>query len=200
MPIGDFPPEPLTGAEVRALLAAADDGTLAGRRNRVLVIAMWRAGLRCSEALQLRSSDIDAAAGTLRVLHGKGNRSRTVGIDQGAAAEFAGWMAERESAGIGPGPLFCTVVGRAGKPLATRYVRALMARLGRKAGIEHRVHCHGMRHTHATELRKEGWSVPLISRQLGHASIATTQVYLDNIYPAEVVSLAQSRTWESVSG
>ena len=71
-----------------------------------------------------------------------------------------------------------------------------MARLGRKAGIGHRVHAHGLRHTHAVELRKEGWSVPLISRQLGHASIATTQIYVDHLFPAEVVELAQRREWD----
>jgi integrase len=195
MPVGDFPPEPLSAGEVRQLLGAARDGTVAGRRNYTLLVTLWRTGLRCSEALQLRSSDVDAGAGTVRVLHGKGNRARTVGIDLAAVKVLSEWEAERESLGIVGGPLFCTVLGQAGKPLESRYVRALVARLGRKAGIEHRVHPHGLRHTHAVELRQEGWSVPFISRQLGHANIATTEVYIGSLYPAEVVELAQHREW-----
>jgi integrase len=196
MPRGDFPPEPLTGPEVRRLLAAADDGTVVGRRNRALLVLLWRTGLRCEEALALRPSDVDLEGGTVRVLHGKGRRARTVGIDLAACKVLAEWEAERESLGVTSGPLFCTVTRGRGGPVDGRYIRELMARLGRKAGIGHRVHAHGLRHTHAVELRKEGWSVPLISRQLGHASIATTQIYVDHLFPAEVVELAQRREWD----
>jgi integrase len=195
MALGDYPPEPLTVAEVKRLLDAADDGTLAGRRNYALLVLLWRTGLRCSEALQLRPSDVDAEAGTVRVRFGKGRRSRTVGVDPDAVRVLAEWINQRALAGINGGPLFCTVEGQAGKPLATRYVRFLMTRLGRKAGIEHRVHAHGMRHTHAVELRKEGWELTHISRQLGHSSLAVTAVYVDHLFPAEVIELAQHRAW-----
>lgn len=195
MPVGDRPAEPLSGDDVRRLLAAADDGTMAGRRNYALLVVTWRTGLRCAEVLALRSSDVDLAGGTLRVLHGKGNRARTIGIDSGTAEVVAKWQVERESLGLNGGVLFCTVSGQAGRPLDPRYVRALMSRLGRKAGIDHRVHLHGLRHSCAVDLRREGWPVPLISRQLGHSSIATTQVYLDHMLPLEAVELAQRREW-----
>src|SRR6266487_3719423 len=81
MPLGDRPPEPLSSAEVRALLAACSPESLTGMRARALLVVLWRAGLRCAEALALRPCDVDFAAGTIRVRFGKGRKARTVGID-----------------------------------------------------------------------------------------------------------------------
>jgi integrase/recombinase XerC len=164
-------------------------------RDHALLVVMWRAGLRCSEALELRPSDINFEAGTIRILYGKGRRARTVGIDDAALAAVSVWIDARSAAGIIDGPLFCRLHVRPGAPLSTRYVRQQMTRLAVKAGVRHRVHPHGLRHTHAVELRREGWQIPQISRQLGHSSIATTQTYVDHLYPAEVIDLARSRTW-----
>lgn len=188
-----FPPEPLSAAEVRALLLACAEHTDTGKRNRAMLTVMWRAGLRCAEVLALRVSDIDPARGTVRVLRGKGRKARTVGIDPDAVAVAAVWIAARASRGIGQGPLFCTL---AGGSLCPRYVRALVGRLGVKAGIEHRVHPHGLRHTMAAELSDEGWPVMLISRQLGHSNVATTDTYLQSLHPAAVIDRARARRWD----
>jgi integrase len=195
MPKGDLPPEPLAPEEVRALLVACGGDTLSGMRNHALLVMLWRAGLRIGEALGLRPSDVDFGAGTVRVLHTKTRQARTVGLDDAALAVLAAWLGARQAAGIGDGPLFCRLHGQPGAPLSSRYVRAQMTRLAVKAGLQHRVHPHGMRHTMAVELRKEGWPIPEISRQLGHRSIATTQVYVDHLYPAEVIDRARARTW-----
>lgn len=195
-----FPAEPLSGAEVRALLAACDGTTLTGLRNRALLVVLWRAGLRCREALQLRPSDVDFGAGTIRVLRGKGGKARTVGIDPEALAEVRAWLGARDAAGIGSGPLFCTVQGHPGGPMAPRYVRNMVAAVGARAGVGHRVHAHGLRHTMAVELVREGWPVPLISRQLGHSNVATTETYLSGLHPAEVIDRARSRRWGSSAG
>lgn len=199
MPRGDYPPEPLSAAEVRALLLACGGDALTDVRNHALLVVLWRAGLRCSEALSLRPSDIDWSAGTIRVLYGKGRRARTVGVDDNALAVLAVWDAARSAAGAPPGgPLFCSLRADVlGKRMAPRYVRAMVAKLAVRAGVQHRVHPHGLRHTMAVELRKEGWDIPLISRQLGHSSIATTQIYVDNLHPLEVVDRARSRSWAS---
>lgn len=189
-----LPPEPLEPAEVKALLAACGGVTLVDIRNHALLVCLWRSGLRCAEALDLRPQDIRFSDGTIRVLHGKGNKARTVGIDDSALAVLSVWIERRAAAGITDGPLFCTI-DPPGRPLATRYVRTLMARLGRQAGIGHRVHPHGWRHTLAVELVREGWPVPYISRQLGHTNVATTETYLAGLHPSEVIDLARSRTW-----
>jgi integrase len=195
MPRGDRPPEPLSAGEVHALLAACGGESLSAVRNHALLVLLWRCGLRCAEALALRESDIDFAAHTVRVLHGKGRRARTVGVDDAALAAVGVWADARSAAGIDGGPLFCRLHGQVGAPLSPRYVRAEIKRLAVRAGVRHRVHPHGFRHTHAVELSREGWPVPLISRQLGHSSVGTTDIYLNHLHPAEVIDRARARTW-----
>lgn len=74
-------------------------------------------------------------------------------------------------------------------------VRLLLPRLARRAGIAKRVHPHGLRHTHAYELMMENIPMPIIQRQLGHASLATTDTYLSHIAPKQVIDAITSREW-----
>jgi site-specific recombinase XerD len=90
-------------------------------------------------------------------------------------------------------PGVCTLQGR---PLKPSYVRTMLPRLAARAGITRRVHPHGLRHAHAAELMWEGVPVPIIQRQLGHASLATTDRYLRSIAPADVVEVMQRRAWD----
>src|SRR5215208_7726518 len=89
-------------------------------RSRALIAVLWRCGLRVGEALALGPRDADLAAGTLRVRHGKGDRSRTVGLDEGTQALLARWLDRRQPLRInGRWRLFCTLDGDA---LAQSYV------------------------------------------------------------------------------
>ena len=83
----------------------------------------------------------------------------------------------------------------AGGPLYDSYVRHLMKRLGRRAGIDKRVHPHGLRHTHAAELIREGVRINVVSKQLGHSSSSVTARYIDHIAPAEVIETMRARRW-----
>ena len=188
-----FPPEILTDDEVCRLLDAC--GTRpAGLRNRALIVVLYRAGLRINEALDLWPKDIDLQAGSIRVLHGKGSRARTVGIDLAAGAVVGHWLAIRAELGLGGRqPVFCTV---SGGRVGDAYIRVLLPRLARKAGIDKRVHAHGLRHTHAAQLRVEGVDIGIISKQLGHRSIATTAHYLDHIAPQQVIETIRQRPWQ----
>lgn len=188
-----FPPEVLTNTEVLALLEACGSH-LTGVRNRALLALLYRGGLRLGEALQLRPKDLDLDSGAVRVLYGKGGYSRTVGIDPGAAELIRAWLAARQRwAHLPPSaPVFCTAWGR---PLAQGYVRRLLPQLTQKAGVLKRVHAHGLRHTHAAQLRQEGMDIGIISKQLGHRSIATTARYLDHICPLAVVEAMHGRAW-----
>ena len=188
-----FPAEPLTADEVSALLRGCSGRAPTGIRNRALIAVMYRGGLRIAEALALRPADVNPTDGTVRVLHGKGDRSRTVGLDAGAMAVVARWMDRRREFGFRNGPLFCTL---AGGPLSDRYVRDMLKRLAARAGLEKRIHPHGLRHTHAAELVREGVPMNVIRDQLGHSSLAVTDRYLRNVAPADVIKLGQSRTWE----
>jgi site-specific recombinase XerD len=209
----------LTDAEVCALMGACGRYAPIGLRDRALIALLYRAGLRINEALSLYPKDLDLADGSVRVLNGKGGRSRTVGLDPGAAAMLERWlmararlnvyptggthfspggrsrrrgMSGRSPVGPGRSPVFCTLPGR---PMSDAYVRVLLKRLAARAGIDKRVHAHGLRHTHAAQLRAEGVDIGIISRQLGHASITTTARYLDHLAPRAVVETMRNRSW-----
>ncbi len=83
-----FPAELLSEEEARALVRACSARAPTGIRNRALINLLYRGGLRVSEALALMPKDVDQAAGTVTVLHGKGDRRRVVGIDPAAFAVF----------------------------------------------------------------------------------------------------------------
>jgi site-specific recombinase XerD len=108
------------------------------------------------------------------------------------------WVEARKQLGVdGRKPLFCTLQGKELKP---SYVRTMLVRVAHKAGIEKRVHPHGLRHTHSYELMMEGVAVPVIRQQLGHASLATTDRYLRHIAPKDVIDVMQRRDWSGVMG
>jgi len=183
----------LTADEVRRLLEACPRSSVAGLRNRVLIATLYRAGLRISEALSLLPKDVDLDSGTIRVLHGKGDRFRTVGIDSGATDLIREWLAVRNSSSPGAGArLFCTLYGN---PLSSSYMRQLLPRLARESGIEKRVHPHGLRHTHAAELAAENVPINVIQAQLGHSNAATTSRYIQHIAPQQLINTIRKREW-----
>jgi len=163
-----YPVETLTSQELQALLQACSHRAPTGIRNRALLALLWRSGLRISEALMLYPRDLDPQQGSVRVRRGKGGKARLVGLDPQAFAMVQRWLDQRHGLGLtGRAPVFCTL---AGKPLQTSYIRMLLPRLARRAGIDKRVHAHGLRHTHAAELAAERVPINQIQQQLGHAS------------------------------
>ena len=161
-----------------------------------MIAAMFGAAFRVSETLALRPSDLDLDVGMVRVRHGKGDRARTVAIDPSAQAYVERWIGMRQALGLnGRQPLFCTITrnGSFGAALDSSYVRRLLPRLTARAGIEHRVHPHALRHSLATALAHEGKTLPAISAQLGHSSTAVTDRYLRKIAPTELTAAVRDR-------
>jgi site-specific recombinase XerD len=179
-----FPAEPLTPGEVAAIIGACSPRSTTGIRNRALLTLLYRSGLRIAELLALRPSDVNLAAHSIRVTHGKGDKATTRGFHPSADDALARWLDTRRALGLRNGPLFCTLGGR---PLYAQYVRLLLQRLAAKAGIDKRVHPHGLRHTFADELRRAGMDVVTISKLLGHSSIAVTARYLDHLTNGQAV-------------
>jgi site-specific recombinase XerD len=189
-----YPPEILSEDEVRLLVRACSSRAPTGIRNRALLTLLYRTGLRIAEALALHPKDLDAAEGRVAVRHGKGDKARIVGLDHESFTMIERWMDRRVKLGLnGRQPLFCTL---AGQPMKSPYVRALLPRLARKVGIEKRVHAHGLRHTHAAELAREGMPMNMIRAQLGHENLSTTSRYLDHIAPQELIDRMRTRTWK----
>lgn len=186
-------PEVLTPEEARTLIRACSAKAPTGIRNRALIVTLYRGGLRLGEALSLYPRDVDPDRGTVRVLRSKGDLSRTIGLDPGAMGVVEHWLQERRKLGISARRhLFCTL---AGQPIHSAYVRQFLPRLAKKAGIEKPVHARALRRTHAVELASEGHPANLISAQLGHATLATTDRYLDHIELAQLVETMQRREW-----
>ena len=186
-----YPAEVLSKSEVARLLEACGSRAWTDRRNRALIAVMYRAGTRLGETLALRPCDFDLDRGAIRVLQAKGGRARTVGIDRWGLGIAGEWIEEHRALGWSAGdPLFCT---RSGRPIAQAMMRRRLPELAKAAGIHKRVHAHGLRHTHAAELRAEGIDVAVIKRQLGHRSLLTTIGYLDHLEPASAVGTIADR-------
>jgi site-specific recombinase XerD len=189
-----LPAEILTPQEILAMLAACKD-TVTGVRDRALITVMYRSGLRVGEALALQPKDVDLRIGSIAVLHGKGDRRRTVGIDPGAAPIIERWVMKRSQQLVPPPgvPLFCSQKCRT---MSRSMVREMLVRNAARAGIEKHVHPHGLRHTMAYELLMEGVPIPIIQRQLGHTSLQTTDMYLSHIAPKQVLEFITARSWD----
>ena len=176
-----MPPEVFTEDEVRALIAACSTRGVTGHRNRALLAVLWRTGVRISEALELRPHDVDFKNGTVRVRLGKGLKPRTTVLsDLDALPLLERWLEQRgKLQAVRQGaPLFCTLKGT---PTDPSYARHLLPRLAKRAGLERRVHPHGLRHTHAADLALAGVPVLAIQQQLGHHSLTTTANYLRKV-------------------
>ena len=148
-----YPGAPLTPGEVTALIGACSPRAPAGIRNRALLTLLYRSGLRISEALALRPSDIDLARHRIRLLGTKSGQPQTRGFHPSADDTLARWLDARKALGLsGRARLFCTL---AGGPVSDNYVRGLLRRLAARAGITKRVHPHGLRHTFAELGRRD---------------------------------------------
>ena len=189
-----LPAEVLTEDEVEALLKQCSRRAPTGIRNRALLMALYRGMLRISEALDLKPADVNLDEQTIRIRKGKGSKARTVGIPGSVCDAIAKWVEERKALRIGPSkPLFCGIEkglqrSNRGDRLDASYIRHLLPRLAAKAGITKRVHPHGFRHSGAVRMLRSGKDVGIISKGLGHSSIATTHRYLDHLHPEVVIA------------
>jgi integrase len=174
-----YPADPPTIEEIVTVMRRAGDG-VHGRRLRGLIAVLWRAGLRISEALALAEADLDARRGSLLVRRGKGGRRREVGMDDWAWEQLAPWLSVRVELPVGP--LFCVVNGATrGRPWAAAAARSELRLVAREAGVRGRVGPHQQRPAHAVEMAREGVSLIVIQRQLGHTNLGITSIYLQGI-------------------
>lgn len=164
-------PEILTSDEVKALLAQPNPRYPTGLRNLCLMRVMLDAGLRASEALKLTVYDLDWHSGKLKVRQGKGNKDRILWLNEDCLLLVRQW---REIKPDNTQTLFTSLDG---KPLIDRYLRAMVKRYARKAGIAKDVHPHMLRHTFATDLYRETKNIRLVQKALGHSNLTSTMIY-----------------------
>ena len=186
-----YPADPPTVEEIVAVMRSAGDDPY-GLRMRGLLIVLWRAGLRISEALALAESDLDPARGAILVRRGKGGKRREVGMDQWAWEQLAPWLRLRATLPVGA--LFCIVHGATqGRPWSAPAAREQVRRIAARAGVRRRFAPHQLRHAHAVEMAREGVPLVVIQRQLGHANLGITSVYLQGIDNAEIIDTVHAR-------
>ncbi|MFA5529575.1 MAG: tyrosine recombinase XerC [Thiohalomonadaceae bacterium] len=161
-------------------------------RDHAMAELLYSSGLRLAELVALDLDSIDEADGTLRVL-GKGAKSRVVPVGRLALEALACWHRVRgQLAAPGERALF---VGTRGHRIAPRTVQARLARLARRQGLPTHVHPHRLRHSFASHLLESSGDLRAVQELLGHADIATTQVYthLDFQHLAKVYDAAHPR-------
>jgi site-specific recombinase XerD len=186
-----YPPDPPTVEEIIGVMRAAGDGP-DGVRLRGVIVVLWRVGLRISEALALNETDLDHDRGALLVRHGKGDKRREVGMDRWAWSHLEPWLELRTTLPVGR--LFCVLRGPTrGRPCAPAGIREQLHHAARAAGVRRRFAPHQLRHAHAVEMSREGISLIVIQRQLGHADLAITSRYLRGIDNTEIIQAVHQR-------
>lgn len=170
-------PHALPPEAVEALLAEPDVATPEGLRDRAMLELLYASGLRVSELVALRPTDLDAESGTVRVL-GKGRKERVVPVNA-AAITWVRRLLETSASGTpeahrGNRPLFH---GPSGAPLSRQQFWSRLRRYALQACISGKASPHTLRHSFATHLLAGGADLRSIQEMLGHADIATTQIY-----------------------
>ena len=169
-------PQPLSQDEMARLVSAPAGDTPLEIRDRALLELLSACGLRLAEACSVRLENLDDEGAVIRVT-GKGNKTRLIPVGKAALEALHLYLSNARPKLVSPksgGEIFLSVRGHALTPARIWQVVRLYAK---RAGIEESVHPHQLRHSFATHLLSGGADLRIIQEMLGHASIATTQIY-----------------------
>ena len=169
-------PEVLSTEEVDRIEAAIDLSKWEGQRNKAIIEMMFSCGLRVSELVNLKLSDIYADERFIRVT-GKGKKDRLVPISQKAIDELDYWLMDRRLMKIKPGEQDYVFLNRRAAHLTRTMILIMIKQYAAAAGIKKTVSPHTLRHSFATALLKGGADLMAIQEMLGHEDISTTEIY-----------------------
>ena len=169
-------PTVLTQEEIHAIMTAIDLSSNEGHRNRAMMEMLYGSGLRVSELVNLRLSQIYLDEQYM-LITGKGSKQRLVPISPVAEEWFKYWLQERSTWPLKPEARDTAFVNRYGRPMTRAMVFTIVRRLCEQAGITKTVSPHTLRHSFATHLLQNGADLRIIQQLLGHEDLATTEIY-----------------------
>lgn len=188
-------PDTLSESEINSLIAAIDLSHPQGERNRTILETLYSCGLRVSEIITLKISDLFFEEGFIRVL-GKGNKERFVPIHS-RAQQLIDLYIKTDRNKIEPQRGFEDTIflNRRGKGLTRQMIFIILNDLAEKIGLHKKISPHTFRHSFATHLLKNGADLRAIQQMLGHESITTTEVYvhLDRSFLKDVLETYHPR-------
>lgn len=174
--LGEHLPEYLSVEEVDMLEAAIDLSKWEGQRNKAIIETLFSCGLRVSELVNLKMSQVFEDEKFIRVL-GKGSKERLVPISDKALKEIHLWYFDRNLMKIKPGEEDYVFLNRRGAHLTRNMILIMIKRTAVDAGIKKTISPHTLRHSFATALLKGGADLRVIQVLLGHEDIGTTEIY-----------------------
>lgn len=174
--IGEHLPEVLSVAEVDMLEASIDLSKWEGQRNKAIIETLFSCGLRVSELVNLKISDLFVDEGFVKVT-GKGSKQRLVPISRNALKQIDYWMIDRSEMKIKAGEEDYLFLNRRGAHLTRTMILIMIKRQALEAGITKTISPHTLRHSFATALLEGGADLRAIQAMLGHEHIHTTEIY-----------------------
>ena len=174
--IGQHLPEYLTVDEVDLLEQAIDLTKWEGQRNKTIIEVLFSCGLRVSELVNLKLSDIFEEEKFIRVL-GKGSKERLVPISETAIKQLHYWYMDRHQMKIKQGEEDYVFLNRRGAHLTRTMILIMIKNAAKDAGIKKTISPHTLRHSFATALLKGGADLRVIQALLGHEDLGTTEIY-----------------------
>ena len=188
--IGFKLPEVLTVEEIDRIIATVDRSKAEGQRNRAILETLYSCGLRVSELVNLKLSDLYFDEGFIKV-EGKGNKQRLIPISPRAINEIKLYFTDRNQIEVKSGHEdFVFISLRRGKRLSRIMIFHMIKELAQQASITKNISPHTFRHSFATHLLEGGANLRAIQCMLGHESIATTEIYTHidrNVLRSEII-------------
>ncbi|MFC2611684.1 MAG: site-specific tyrosine recombinase [Capnocytophaga granulosa] len=188
-------PDTLSVEEIDALIAGIDLSTDEGHRNRAIIETLYGCGLRVSELVSLRLSDLFFDEGFIRVL-GKGNKQRLVPIGSHTQKEINNYLLYQRKK-VPQVKEFSDIVflNRRGKQLTRAMIFTIIRQAAANIGLTKQISPHTFRHSFATHLLENGANLRAIQLMLGHESITTTEIYthVEHAYLSQVINTYHPR-------
>jgi integrase/recombinase XerD len=169
-------PGVLSIEEVERLLSQPDPATWRGKRDKAMLELLYATGLRVSELVNLKITNVNMEAGYVRTV-GKGSKERMVPMGAQAREALTDYLNHGRSASLKKRSSSYLFLNPRGKPLTRQGFWKTIKRLGLTAGIKKELYPHSLRHSFASHLLEHGADLRSVQMMLGHADISTTQIY-----------------------